>query len=70
MAGDHGLDQLAQQLAPLVSEEPFHLGIEPLDAAIGVYGEHGVGRGLEERLEHFMALPQGFLGPFYFGDIA
>ena len=50
--GDQDLDRLADKLRTLVAEQPFRLGVDQDDPAVGGYAHHRVGRRLQERDEH------------------
>ena len=50
--GDQDLDRLADELLPLVAEQPFRLGVDQDDPAVGGYAHHRVGRRLQERDEY------------------
>ena len=49
---DQDLDRLADKLRTLVAEQPFRLGVDQDDPAVGGYAHHRVGRRLQERDEH------------------
>ena len=49
---DQNLDRLADKLRTLVAEQPFRLGVDQDDPAVGGYAHHRVGRRLQERDEH------------------
>jgi hypothetical protein len=46
---DQDLDELAGKFLALIAEQPFRLGVDQDDPAVGGYAHHGVRSGLQER---------------------
>jgi hypothetical protein len=53
---DQKINALSEKLGPCVTEEPFRLGIDQLDATLAVHDDHRIRRGLQKRFEPFVYL--------------